>query len=213
MISERFREGGWVTVAATGALIALCFAIKRHYQSVARRLTRLDDILGALPGGPAPVLTMEPRKSTAVMLVGGYSGLGIHSLLTVLKVFPRHFHNVIFMTVGVVDSASFQGVEEVDRVRTQSEEAMAKYVEHARRMGLPAEYRVGMGTEAVSACVRLAQEIAGEYPRTVFFAGKLIFERERWYDRFLHNETALAVQRRLQFAGLPMVVLPVRVLE
>src|SRR3954464_5864059 len=30
MISERFREGGWVTVAATGALIALCFAIKRH---------------------------------------------------------------------------------------------------------------------------------------------------------------------------------------
>jgi hypothetical protein len=36
--------------------------------------------------------------------------------------------------------------------------------------------------------------------------------RERWFDRFLHNETAFAIQR-LQFAGLPMVVLPVRVLE
>src|SRR4051812_32356334 len=207
MISERFREGGWVTVAATGALIALCFAIKRHYQDVARRLTRLDAILGALPGGPAPVLSLEPRKSTAVLLVGGYSGLGIHSLLTVLKIFPRHFHNVVFMTVGVVDSASFQGVEEVDRVRAQSEEAMARYVEQAQRMGLPAEGRVAMGTEAVSACVRLARDIASDYQRSVFFAGKLIFERERWYDRFLHNETAFAIQRRLQFAGLPMVVL------
>jgi len=61
--------------------------------------------------------------------------------------------------------------------------------------------------------LRLAQQIALEYPRAIFFAGKLIFERERWFDRFLHNETAFAIQRRLQFAGLPMVVLPVRVLE
>jgi hypothetical protein len=27
----------------------------------------------------------------------------------------------------------------------------------------------------------------------------------------LHNETAFAIQRRLQWQGLPMVVLPVRV--
>jgi hypothetical protein len=65
----------------------------------------------------------------------------------------------------------------------------------------------------VQGCVKLAQEIAGEYPRAIFFAGKLIFERERWWDRLLHNETAFAIQRRLQFSGLPMVVLPVRVLE
>jgi hypothetical protein len=90
---------------------------------------------------------------------------------------------------------------------------MKKYVEVARRIGLPADYRVGIGTEAVAGCVRLAQEIVKEYPRAVFFAGKLIFERERWWDRFLHNETAFAIQRRLQFAGIPMVVLPVRVLE
>jgi hypothetical protein len=29
----------------------------------------------------------------------------------------------------------------------------------------------------------------------------------------LHNETAYSIQRRLQFAGVAMVVLPVRVLE
>jgi amino acid transporter len=213
MVSERFREGGWITVAATGALIALCFGIRRHYRGVATRLERLDAILPALPSGPAPLLEPEPGKTTAVLLVGSYSGLGIHSFLTVLKLFPRHFHSVLFMSVGVVDSASFQGVDEVDRVRARAEEDLSRYVAQARRMGLPADSRLGLGTEAVSECVRLARQIVTEYPRAVFFAGKLIFERERWYDRLLHNETAFVIQRRLQFAGVPMVVLPVRVLE
>jgi hypothetical protein len=211
-VAEKFGEGGWLTIVATGALLALCLAIKRHYTGVAQRLKRLDSILEALPKGPVPELSGDKRKPTAVLLVGGYSGLGIHSLLTVLKLFPRFFGNVVFMSVGVVDSATFQGVEEVDRVREQTEEALRNYVDQARRMGLPADYRVGMGTDAISGCVALAQEIAREYPRAIFFAGKLIFERESWFDRFLHNETAFAIQRRLQFAGLPMVILPVRVL-
>ena len=212
-VFEKFREGGWLTVVATGSLVFVCLAIKRHYVGVAQRLKRLDQILDALPTGPAPALVVDRKKPAAVLLVGGYSGLGIHSLLTVVKLFPRYFSSVVFMTVGVVDSASFQGVDEVDRVREQAEEDLKKYVDAARRMGLPADYRVGMGTEAVQGCVRLAEEIAEDFGRPIFFAGKLIFERERWWDRFLHNETAFAIQRRLQFAGLPMVVLPVRVLE
>jgi len=212
-VFEKFGEGGWLTVAVTSALIALCLAIRRHYAGVFARLKRLDQILLALPGQPAVKRALDPKKPTAVLLVGGYSGLGIHSLLTVLKLFPRYFQSVIFVTIGVVDSATFQGVEEVDRVREQAEEGMKKYVEQAERMGLPADYRVGMGTEAVAETVRVAGEIAREYPRALFFAGKLVFERERWFDRLLHNETAYAMQRRLQFAGLPMVVLPVRVLE
>jgi len=72
---------------------------------------------------------------------------------------------------------------------------------------------MSMATEAVSESEKLAAELAKEYERAIFFAGKLIFERERWWDRLLHNETANQIQRRLQFAGLPMVILPVRVLE
>lgn len=213
-VSEKFKEGGWLTVAATSVLIGICLLIKRHYLGTQERLKRLDEILTALPSTPpSKIVELEPKKPTAVMLVGGYSGLGIHSLLTVMKLFPRYFHNVIFMTVGVVDSATFQGVEEVDRVQREAEENMKRYVDLARRMGIPADYRVSMGTEAVSECEKLAAEIARDYSRSIFFAGKLIFEREKWWDRFLHNETAYAIQRRLQFAGLPMVILPVRVLE
>jgi hypothetical protein len=187
--------------------------IKRHYNGVFARLKRLDQIINALPSGPSRELPLEKNKPTAVMLVGGFSGLGIHSMLTVMKLFPRYFHNVIFMSVGVIDSATFQGVDEVDRVREETEEALKKYVQLARNMAIPADYRMSMGTEAISECEKLASEIAREYPRSIFFAGKLIFERERWWDRLLHNETAYQIQRRLQFAGLAMVILPVRVLE
>jgi len=211
---EKFAEGAWLTVIVTGALVALCMVIKRHYSGVFARLKGLDQILTALPtSSPPKVLPLQKKKPTAVLLVGSFSGLGIHSLLTVVKLFPRYFANVVFMSVGVVDSATFQGVEEVDRVRDETEEALKKYVDLARGMGIPADQKMSMGTEAVSECERLAAEVAKEYERSIFFAGKLIFEREKWWDRLLHNETAYQIQRRLQFKGLPMVVLPVRVLE
>jgi hypothetical protein len=52
-----------------------------------------------------------------------------------------------------------------------------------------------------------------EYPRAIFFMGKLIFREEKWFHRVLHNETPNAIQRRLQFDGLQAIVLPIRVLE
>src|SRR3954469_13671324 len=211
---EKFTEGAWLTVVITGAVVAVCLLIKRHYNGVFGRLKRLDQILTALPAGnPRKVLEIQKKKPTAVLLVGSFSGLGIHSLLTVMKLFPRYFANVVFMSVGVIDSATFQGVEEVDQVREQTEEALLKYVDLARGMGIPADYRMAMGTEAITGCERLASEVAKEYERSIFFSGKLIFEQEKWWDRLLHNETAYQIQRRLQFAGHAMVVLPVRVLE
>jgi amino acid transporter len=213
-VLEKFTEGAWLTVVVTGAVVSLCMLIKRHYIGVHARLRRLDQILNALPQTtPKKELELQKKKPTAVLLVGGFSGLGIHALLTIMRLFPRYFVNVVFMSVGVIDSATFQGVEEVDRVREQTEEALRRYVELARGIGIPADYRFSIATEAVSESEKLAGEVAKEYERSIFFAGKLIFERERWWDRLLHNETANQVQRRLQFAGLPMVILPVRVLE
>ena len=81
------------------------------------------------------------------------------------------------------------------------------------RDSLHADFRVAIGTEAVSEAERLCREIAQQYPNAIFFAGKLVFEREAWFQRLLHNETAYQLQRRLQFAGLNAMVLPVRVLE
>jgi len=42
---------------------------------------------------------------------------------------------------------------------------------------------------------------------------KLVFREERWYHKLLHNETAFALQRRLQFRGIQAIMLAIRVLD
>jgi len=212
-IYEKFEEGAWRTLLVTGLLITLCFLIRRHYRSVQRNLSRLDQSLAELPlpeKGEAAAL--DPKKPTAVLLVGAYGGLGVHSLLSIQRLFPGHFQNFLFVSVGVIDSATFKNVEEVEHVRERTQRSLDQYVDLARRLGLPAECRMSLGTEAINEAVSLCREVASEFRRSVFFAGKLVFQEERWYQTFLHNETAYQIQRRLQFAGLDAMVLPVRVL-
>jgi amino acid transporter len=215
VIVEKFEEGAWVTLAVTLALIGLCILIRRHYRNVTERLARLSDALSGLPPAPhaAKPEIWEPTQPTAVLLVGGYGGLGMHSLLSIPRLFPRHFQQVIFLSVAVVDSGNFKGVSEVAGMESEVQKSLDKYVEAARGMGFRARSVMGVGHEPVEVAEQLCRTLAAEYNRAVFFAGKLIFEKERWYQRVLHNETAYAIQRRLQWDGLAMVVLPVRVQE
>jgi amino acid transporter len=202
----------FLLIVVTGAVVALCFRIRRHYHEVQVHLRRLNAIMAALPEAPpGPPRSVDPKLPTSVMLVGSYAGLGVHALLTVQRLFPNHFKNVIFLSVGVIDAATMKGVEEVDRVRQRTEDALRQYVDLARRLGLAADYRMSVATEALAEAERLALEVSREFPRSVFFAGKLIFKVERFYQRLLHNETAYALQRRLQFAGMNAMVLPVRI--
>ncbi len=213
-VVEKFREGGWVTLVTTALLIGLCQLIKRHYEGVKHNLRRLDEIMAALPlreaAGHPP---LDVKLPTAALLVGSYGGLGVHQILTLQRLYPGHYKNLLFLSVGVIDAAAMKGVEEVDRVREQTEDGLKRYVDVARRLGFHADYRMSVGIEAVAEAEKLCLETSREFPRVIFYAGKLIFETERWYQRVLHNETAFQLQRRLQFAGLNAMVLPVRVLQ
>jgi amino acid transporter len=212
-VYEKGEQGGWVTILVTSLVIGLCFLIRRHYLRVQANLRRLNEIMNALPAHPVgEPKKLDPKLPTAVLLVGGYGGLGIHALLTVQRLFPNHYKNFLFVSVGVIDSAAMKGVEEVEHVREHTEANLKRYVDLARRLGLAADYRFAVGTEAVAEAEKLCLEIAREFPRALFFAGKLVFEHEHWFQRLLHNETAYQLQRRLQFAGLNAMVLPVRVL-
>ena len=142
-----------------------------------------------------------------------YGGLGIHTVLGIHRAFPNYFQNFVFLSVGVIDSATFKDIAEVVEVKERTRKSLDEYVSLAQGLGLAATARMSLGTEAVDAATQLCTEVAKEFPRTLFFAGKLVFEQEHWYQRILHNETAYQIQRRLQFAGLNAMVLPVRLLE
>jgi threonine aldolase len=113
--------------------------------------------------------------------------------------------------VGVIDSGNFKGAGAVADLRRHTEDTLAKYVDLARRMGMPAESFMAIGTDAVDELEVLCRQAAQKFPRVLFFAGQLVFQKDTWYQRLLHNETAFSLQSRLHFAGLPIMILPTRV--
>jgi len=212
-VYEKFSEGGNITILVTSVLVAACVFTRRHYRKIGQQLSRLDAVLESLPAEtPEVAPTLDPRAHTAVLLVGGYAGLGVHSLLSALRLFPNLYRNVVFLSVAVVDSATFKDVQEVDEVAKRTQESLDRYVALAHRLGLGATSRMAVGTEVVPEAEALCREVAQSFPRSLFFAGKLIFEREGLLQRILHNESAVQLQRQLQFAGLNAMVLPVRVM-
>jgi amino acid transporter len=213
-VVEKFTEGGWVTTLITAALVTLCFLIRSHYRAVGAKVARLSNELELDAPPPVDLAApeeLDPELPTAVVLAGGYGGLGLHTLLQIPRVFPGQFRQIVFVAAGVIDAGAFKGKDEIDRLRDNIDRDLARYVAFARtHLGWAAESDSAIGTEAVAELDRLCREVALRFPRSVFFAGKLIFQRDSWYQRLLHNETAAAVERRLQFAGLPMIVMPVR---
>ncbi len=223
-VLEKFTAGGWLTLVVTGVLVSLCFSVRRHYTKVVDAIRRLDTELtdplvdedrAAKPSvanldETAHAAPIDPDGAVAVLFVGGYGGLGRHALLTLLRMFPGHFKSIVFCSVAIIDSGNFKGIAEVHDLEQRTQHALDKYVRYAKWLGLPAESHFSTGIEVAVEAEKLATDLIQKYPKGLFVAGQLIFEEDTFATRILHNETAFMIQRRLQHAGVPMVVLPVR---
>jgi amino acid transporter len=233
-VYEKFREGGWVTMLVTSGLVILCFVIKRHYQAVVRALRKLDhdlpspkevdlqvgaerESVGFVSEGIAGLTEHhgerqpDPKKPVAILFVGGYSGLGRHALLTLLRMFPRHFEGAVFVSVAVADSESFKGPDQLHALEQRTREDLVRYERYAHSLGLRAASAFALGTEVAVEAERVARALVARFPKALFVGGQLIFAQDTQWNRVLHNETAFMVQRRLQHAGMPMIVAPVRI--
>jgi amino acid transporter len=218
-VIEKFLEGGWLTLLCTAGLVAFCFAVKHHYRLVVRSIQELD---AELPGPDiSPQLypkaglgssqrTPDPQRPVAILLVGGYGGLGRHALLTLLRMFPNHFEGVIFVSVAVVDSDVFKGASEIPALEARTRQALAAYERFAQALGLATASEYAVGTEVVAEAEKLALGLAWTYPRALVVGGQIVFEEDSTWNRMLHNETAFLIQRRLQHRGVPMIVLPIQ---
>ncbi len=228
---EKFGEGGWLTLVITSALVAVCLYIKSHYAKVVAAIRRLDTelpdplsekgraresatmvrALGSQVDLDPAAPQIDATKAVALLFVGGYGGLGRHALLTLLRMFPEHFKGVVFCSIAIVDSGNFKGADEVEQLEARTAAQLEKYVAYAATLGLPAEAVFATGIEVAVEAEKIGVDLIQRFPRGLFVAGQLIFEEDSSINRALHNETAFMIQRRLQHAGVPMVVLPVRI--
>ena len=209
---EKFMVGGWITLLITSFVIGVCYLIRRHYTNVKKSIRKLDEMLSNLPSvGSRNTEPLDPSQMTAVQLVTGYSGFGIHTFLSIVRNFPNLYRNFIFVSVGVIDSGSFKGARELEALKESVKTSLMKYVDLARRLGFPADYRFDIGTDVVESASVLCKTIVEDFPKSTVFAGHLVFHQVRLFHKMLHNETAFAIQRRLQWDGITTVILPIRI--
>ena len=209
---NRFGEGGWAAFAIIGVIVAACMAVRRHYDWTKGALKRIDEQFDSLPfGSVAQPPRVDPEAPTAVFLVGSSRGGGLHALLWVQRMFPDHFRNFVFINSRTVDAKSFGGAQEMEALKLEANVALKYFVNFCHSKGLAASAHLSFGTDPIEGFVELAAKVHQDYPNSIFFTSKLIFESDNWFVRLLHNEAALVLQERLHAAGMQMVILPMKV--
>lgn len=153
----------------------------------------------------------DPQARTAIILVNGYNGLGLHTALHVPRMFGDTFRNFAFISVGSVDAGNFKGAGEIESLRVHTATEAERYAAWARAHGFGAATFTAVGHDTTGELMQLAAKAREEFPNSVFFAGQLLFARDTRLNRLLHNHTAFTLQRRFFLANLPFVVLPIRV--
>ncbi|HHT9120845.1 MAG TPA: APC family permease [Candidatus Hypogeohydataceae bacterium YC41] len=221
MVVFKFLEGGWITLLITGTLIGIAILIKRHYNRTARLLRRLDELVLAaaspgfefIPGITSlkPNPEFDPKSKTAVLLVNGFNGMGLHTLFNVIRLFEGVCKNFVFVQVGIIDAGNFKGAAEVERLKTHVKSEVDRYVDFMRRHGYYAEGFTSIGTDVVDEVVQITPRILERFPQAIFFGGRLAFPKDSFFTRLLHNYTLFVVQRGLYEQGIPLVILPIRI--
>lgn len=212
LLVEKFMEGGWVTAVIIAAIAGLCIAIRKHYQATRLAIQAVDEVFASQPfGNHVGPVAPQPERPTAVFIVGTSRGGGLHALLWVQRMFPGHFQNFLFVNARTVDSHAYGGEGALEQMREEAEQTLAYFVDFCHSHGMASASYLGFGTDAVDEVTRLCEEISVEFPNAIFFTSKLIFNTDNWFTRLLHNQAALAAQRRLHLEGLQMVILPMKV--
>ncbi len=180
-------------------------------QAVVKAIRLFDQKLPGPEEGPAAAAlyrrlirrsgSPDPEHLVAVF-VGGYGGLGRNALLTCLRMFP-HF------------AASFSSASR-SRTRMVCSKALRSSPPSKngrRRTSKPTKLQgttwdcpptVSMQSALRSPSrPRSSPSTSSRSIRRRSSVGQLIFDEDSAWNRFLHNETAFLIQRRLQHAGVP----------
>jgi amino acid transporter len=212
IVVERFLQGGIVTLVITSSVVLVGILIRRHYSRI-RELTRtlergkrwkLHELSCAAP-------PLQPAEPTAVFLVSANRGLGLHTVERVEALFPGHFRNLVFVSVGTVDSEAYGSEQSLRTLQYETRAVLDALVNYAQCHGKGSVWYDAYGADRLQELERLALEVRGRFPASVFFSNRLVFEHDTWWTRWLHSQTPLAIQRALNLHGVELVILPVRI--
>lgn len=209
-IYYKFMSGGWVTLLITSAVVIIGLLVRHHYQHVEKKLKDMDALLAKpLSGAMVSPVAIDPQLPTAIVFINTRS-VGMHTLLSILRIFPNQFSNFVFVGVGAVDAESYSGQQELEAMQTHVNQMLDYFVQYCREYHMVAEAYSAFGTDPVTELKRLADIVCKKYPRGIFFSSRLVFSHENMVTWFLHNHTPQILQDYLHFQGRELMILPMK---
>ncbi len=207
---SKFELGGWITILITSLTIACGISIKRHYNqfnALKRKLNKELHVPVVSTEAQAPKI--DPKKNTAVFLVKEI-GAAMHSLLWVIRIFPKHFQNFVFVSFGEVDIGSFGSDAALKKLKEQTDGILDYLVKYSQSHGIAADSFSAFGTDPIEEIVKLSEQVNKKYPHAIYFASRYVYPNENWLTRLLHSDISGIIQRRLHFLGVKMLILPLK---
>ncbi len=155
--------------------------------------------------------SFDETSKTAVILVNGFNGMGLHTLFSVVRHFGGTFKNFVFMEAGIIDAGSFKGTDAIEALKEKIRTDLLRYEYYMRNQGFFVTTYSAVGAHVIEEICAMARKIYEKYPSGIFFGGQIVFSEESYLDKFLYNHVTFAVQRRLHQEGMPFMIMPVRV--
>jgi len=165
----KFAKGAWVPVVVVPMIITAFVAVKRHYDRVAR-------ILELKPGDDR----LEPINHTVVVLVGRLHRGLFKAMAYARSLRPQH---LVAVYVAFDDEES----EEIDRQW------------QAFGIEVPLEIVLSPYRELVDPIVSYIDELDSRWENDTITVVIPEFVLGKWYEQFLHNQSALALKAKLLF--------------
>ena len=219
----KFMEGGWITLVITGLFILLAINIKRHYYKTTVRFMKvrqkaisdlhvsLQQVPSFVPNKAAAHIGFNPDAKTAIVLVKGFGGTGLHTFLRINESFKGIYQNYIFIRVGIVNSKVYKGSQELDHFKDLVKEDGKKYVNIANQFGFYGKSVWTIGTDPVEEVYRMVKKMMPLLQNPTFFGGQMVFSKTFALSQLLHNHTIFSIQKRFFKFGIPIVIFPIKV--
>jgi len=214
--SEKFEEGGWLTIVITVLLISMCLFIRKYYLSVAEKLKDADKLFESYivkkDENTQIIPITDYSAKTAVFFVTKSYGAGIHTVLWVQRLFPGVFKQFVFITAGEIDSEAFSNEDIFHDTYRKNLNTIAEGFQYfSSSLGIPSQGYFSYAIDEVAELMKISEQVNAEFEDCVFFGSKLVFVDETWWSRLLHNNTVNLLQRRLHLQGIQMVIMPMKI--
>ncbi len=216
VIIVKFNEGGWITIIITLCLVFLLSKVKKHYSETEAQLKKFNSLIDPellimdKKDNESKQLVFNKYGKTAVLFVSSYSGIGIHSLLSIIKLFGTSIENIVFISVGHLNVNIYKHSNQVEDVNSKIREDIHKYVEFANKLGYYSEAYSDISINMIQKMNELVDIVYSRFPDSIFFGGQLVPKQETFFTKYLHNYSVFKIQKELYHRGIQFMILPIK---